>query len=156
MEDEISGEAQTCPIRIIRLPDGGAANGAGPWRRRGWEDLIQARDSLLRKPFEGQAVMALQTLVANKVTGNNSSFHIDGCLMILAGLEKDAKYVDLPLFRWLLPYLRGRLYLSAADPEGTDQGCKSAAPGRGGAESARLMVAETASAGQYRLALGLI
>lgn len=121
-----------------------------------WEDFVAARDRLAKQPFDAQAVTGLRTLVGNTVTRKNPPFYIDGCLLVIDGLEQNPRYGDLALFRRLLPYLRGQLHLSAGRLDLAYREYETAAKAYGDVETALMMVAELASAKQYALALDLL
>lgn len=120
------------------------------------EDFRLAAEQLARQPFDAQAVMALRRLVGTVTQGSAPQEYVAETLALLQTVAAAPKYGDLPLFKRLHQYLRGRLLLAQGKPEAALEALLIAMDLYNDTDSALAMVAAMGSAGHREHALDLL
>lgn len=119
-------------------------------------DFDRAVDSLRDKPLDPQVVMALRTLIDVVIGPRGSPAYISMAHQLLGEMGRNEMFRHLPLFIRLVPYLEGRLFLAQDRPVEAHEAFKRAIQLYGNVEAGFMMVAETATKGQYAMALEML
>lgn len=118
-------------------------------------DFLLCQKKLLTQPLDAQALAGLRRLVEVSIPQNQARTWLPTASLSLIGKLSESPRTP----RWVrqvLPYLKGRIYLSLHDWNEAEQQFLSALEQQANADSGMRMVGEMAGAGQYDRALKIL